>query len=90
MTDRKPNLAMLLGATIALLATGLSAEAASWYVYLTPERTCVVVNAPVRGYGKLAGPMASKAQATQRKDNLATCSKANTERSTGSGPAGSR
>jgi hypothetical protein len=81
------TLVLSLALTAALPTVGPLAQTSRWYVYLTPERTCVVSDARISGYGRLAGPLASKSQAMAEKDGLATCSKANTERSTGTGPA---
>ena len=55
------------------------AHAAEWFVVAGEDRSCEVVDQVLPGFGKLAGPYATEAEALTEKGRLAECEQANTD-----------
>jgi hypothetical protein len=67
-----------LAAVLAVVGVG-TASAAEWFVVAGQDRSCEVVDEVLPGYGKLAGPYATEAEAMTEKGRLARCEQANTD-----------
>jgi len=65
----------------ALFTTSLTgvAHADEWFVVAGEDRSCEVVDEVLRGFGKLAGPYATEAEAIAEKGRIAQCEQANTD-----------
>ena len=56
-----------------------AAHAAEWFVVSGEDRSCDVADTVLPGYGKLAGPYATEAEAQAEMGRLARCEQANTD-----------
>lgn len=73
-------IARTLTAAAFVLAAGIgSASAAEWFVVAAEDRSCEVVDQVLPGFGKLAGPYATEAEAIAEQGRLAQCEQANTD-----------
>ncbi|HET7714653.1 MAG TPA: hypothetical protein VFK86_03420 [Bauldia sp.] len=68
-----------LFAAVLFAAASVGVARAEWFVMQGEDRTCVVTDAEVRGYGKLAGPFATETEASAEKARIAACEHANTD-----------
>ena len=69
---------MVAAGMFAAMSMGV-AHAAEWFVVSGEDRSCEVADAVLEGYGKLAGPYASEAEANAEMGRLARCEEANTD-----------
>jgi hypothetical protein len=69
---------MLAVGMFAATITGV-AHAAEWFVVRGPDRSCILADTVAEGYGKLAGPYATEAEANAEKERIAACDAANTD-----------
>jgi hypothetical protein len=72
------RIVVLSAALLVASFTGV-AQAAEWFVVAAEDRTCIVADAVEPGYGKLAGPYATEAEAEAEKGRIARCEQANTD-----------
>ncbi len=73
-------IARTLTAAAFMLAAGIGAvSAAEWFVVAGEDRECAVVDQVLPGFGKLAGPYATQAEAVAEQGKLARCEQANTD-----------
>ncbi|MCB1499746.1 MAG: hypothetical protein KDK07_08135 [Bauldia sp.] len=63
----------------AMAAMPVLAQAEEWFVVREPDMTCAVADTVLPGYGKMAGPFASEAEAEAHKKSIAACEKVNTD-----------
>jgi hypothetical protein len=69
---------LTLAAILAVIGIG-TASAAEWFVVAGEDRECAVVDQVLPGFGKLAGPYATQAEAITEQGKLARCEQANTD-----------
>jgi hypothetical protein len=74
MIARTLTLAALIAASTVTIA-----HAEEWFVVAAENETCEVVDTVLPGFGKLAGPYATEAEAEAELNRIARCDKVNTD-----------